>query len=186
MLKDASQILAGCIEVYDNIIPNSSDLIKLSENLNLWEDAKIFSKEESLVSDKNIRSNKIFWLKDDQDYYEGLLDQTDTLISLYLDRYNIKYDCGAREIESPAILKYVPGEFYVPHYDYSRVSPRIFSSLLYLNDVDEGGETFFNHFDIKIQPRAGRLVIFPSNYAYRHQAISPIEENKYVLVTWIR
>jgi prolyl 4-hydroxylase len=61
----------------------------------------------------------------------------------------------------------------------------VISALLYLNDV-QGGETHFTYFNTSVSPKAGRLVVFPSNYAYTHEAYPPIEGYKYVCVFWTR
>jgi predicted 2-oxoglutarate/Fe(II)-dependent dioxygenase YbiX len=57
--------------------------------------------------------------------------------------------------------------------------------VLYLNDDYLGGEIEFPHYDVKIKPEAGTLVLFPSNYAYRHIAHEVTSGIKYALVTWI-
>ena len=58
------------------------------------------------------------------------------------------------------------------------------SAILYLNDVTEGGETWFDKFGLSVKPEKGKLILFPSNYAYTHQALPPVNEKKYVVVTW--
>jgi prolyl 4-hydroxylase len=58
------------------------------------------------------------------------------------------------------------------------------SAILYLNDVEEGGGTWFDKFDLMINPEAGKLLLFPSNFPYTHQAMPPLSGQKYILVTW--
>ena len=38
---------------------------------------------------------------------------------------------------------------------------RAFVFSIYLNDVDEGGETEFLHFSKRVKPKTGRIVIWP-------------------------
>lgn len=183
------QVLAGCIEVYDNIIDNSKNIIDLVESKNQWRDAAIFHGEggkETSVN-KDIRSNKVFNINQFSYEVDIELYQMCRTVWQYCNEYAKKYDFAFSSTEGAQILKYSDGEYYEPHADAGGGAPtRIFSALLYLNDVENGGETEFINFDIKVKPRAGRLVIFPSNYAYAHAARPPKEEYKYVAVFWMR
>jgi Rps23 Pro-64 3,4-dihydroxylase Tpa1-like proline 4-hydroxylase len=88
-------------------------------------------------------------------------------------------------MEKISMLEYLAGDgFYKPHYDFGPETPRSMSAVLYLNDVEEGGETYFDKLDLSIAPKAGRLILFPSNIPYSHEARNPVSGNKYVLVTW--
>lgn len=62
---------------------------------------------------------------------------------------------------------------------------RIFGVILYLNTVDDGGETYFLDYNLKIKPEAGKLLIFPCNYLYRHQGNIPISDDKYIVTAFI-
>ena len=69
--------------------------------------------------------------------------------------------------ESFQILKYEVGEFYKRHHDSSGVKTsisghRILTVFLYLNDVEEGGETAFTELGIAVKPKRGRALIWPS------------------------
>lgn len=64
-------------------------------------------------------------------------------------------------------------------------SKRLFVFLLYLNDVDQGGQTEIFYSGHKIQPKKGRLVIWPSTFPYVHKGHMPISDDKYILTTWL-
>uniref|UniRef100_A0A7S2A6H8 Fe2OG dioxygenase domain-containing protein n=1 Tax=Ditylum brightwellii TaxID=49249 RepID=A0A7S2A6H8_9STRA len=71
--------------------------------------------------------------------------------------------------EDMQLLKYEEGEYYKYHHDYhaghlqSPIGPRILTFFLYLNDVEEGGETKFEDLDnLTVTPKTGRVVIWPS------------------------
>lgn len=66
--------------------------------------------------------------------------------------------------------------------DYSS-SRRYLSFLLYLNDVTEGGQTTFR--DLTIQPKTGRLVVFPPLWMYPHKGHPPISNEKYIMSTYL-
>lgn len=62
---------------------------------------------------------------------------------------------------------------------------RLFAILMYLNTVDEGGETEFPTYDIKVKPKKGRVLIFPCNYIFPHQGNTPLSEDKYLATAFI-
>jgi len=73
-----------------------------------------------------------------------------------------------------------PNSEYKWHNDSGR--PEIlFTGLLYLNDIDpnDGGATEFLH-GMKIQPKAGRLLLFPAVWSAAHRG-SYVRVNKYAI-----
>ena len=62
---------------------------------------------------------------------------------------------------------------------------RTFGVILYLNTVDEGGSTDFMDYKLKIKPEAGKLVIFPCNYLFRHEGTVPLSEDKYIITSFL-
>ena len=63
---------------------------------------------------------------------------------------------------------------------------RVAAMVLYLNDVDSGGETEFFHQQVKIPPRAGNLLIFPAGWNYMHCGQVPLSADKYVISSFIK
>lgn len=70
--------------------------------------------------------------------------------------------------ESFQILKYNEGQFYRSHHDSSSskgasiVGHRVLTFFLYLNDVEEGGETGFTNLGIDVKPKGGRALVWSS------------------------
>lgn len=104
----------------------------------------------------------------------------------HLNKYAINWKFQFSNIENVSIQRYSveDKQFYGYHWDGGPKSGRIVSCLLYLNTVDEGGETYFPHFDLSIKPVQGRLAIFPSTYSYGHEAKPPISNMKYAAAYW--
>ena len=74
-------------------------------------------------------------------------------------------------IHPPQIQKTEPGEYYHWHQDQDSDSPpNLFTYIIYLNDVEKnsGGTTDFSCGKI-IQPKAGKIVFFPSTWTYFHR-----------------
>lgn len=62
---------------------------------------------------------------------------------------------------------------------------RLFAVIMYLNTVDEGGETEFPNYGIACKPEKGKVLIFPCNYLFPHQGNVPISHPKYIATSWI-
>lgn len=62
---------------------------------------------------------------------------------------------------------------------------RFFAFFWYLNDVEEGGETEFLNFNMKIRPKKGRLFMFPPLWLYPHRGNPVISDDKYLLSSYL-
>lgn len=103
--------------------------------------------------------------------------------------YRNQFELDLETDEGYRVLKYGGGAGYRAHHDHFRSNSRSISLVAFLNDGYSGGSLVFPRFDVTITPRAGNLVIFPSNFPYIHIA-EPVgkddETIKYSLVTWFR
>jgi len=63
---------------------------------------------------------------------------------------------------------------------------RIFLFIIYLNDVEEGGETDFFYQNKSVKPKAGTMVIAPCGFTHTHRGNIPISSNKYILTSWVQ
>ena len=86
--------------------------------------------------------------------------------------------------ESLQLLRYEPGQYYRTHHDYigyetkRRQGVRIMTIFLYLNDVKEGGETYFPQLGLSVQPKQGRALVWPSVYDENPHAKDPRTEHR--------
>jgi prolyl 4-hydroxylase len=64
---------------------------------------------------------------------------------------------------------------------------RIFAWMTYLNDVDreEGGSTFFSHYDLEIQPKKGLTLIWPAEWTHAHKGSLLHADSKYIITGWM-
>ena len=60
---------------------------------------------------------------------------------------------------------------------------RAIAWMVYLNDVEEGGETEFLYQQYKIKPKKGTVVIWPGSYTHLHRGNPPISD-KYIATGW--
>ncbi len=62
---------------------------------------------------------------------------------------------------------------------------RMLLIIIYLNGVEEGGETDFYYQDKSVKPKAGTMVVAPCGFTHTHRGNVPISSNKYVLTSWV-
>lgn len=80
--------------------------------------------------------------------------------------------------EGLQILNYDIGQEYKAHLDYfssvNRVvnNPRISTLVMYLNDVEQGGETYFPKLNFSVSPQKGMAVYF--EYFYNDTALNEL------------
>ena len=92
------------------------------------------------------------------------------------------------EIGSFNLGRYLPGQhFQAMHTERSSLSTlhRLFAFMTYLNDVEEGGSTYFNHYDLNVQPKKGTTLIWPAEWTHAHKG-NPIKKGcKYIITGWL-
>lgn len=97
--------------------------------------------------------------------------------------------------EGLQILQYTPGQQYIAHHDFFKKADnnRISTLIMYLNDVEEGGETYFPELDFSVSPKKGMAVYF--EYFYNDPALNEltlhggapvITGEKWVATQWMR
>jgi predicted 2-oxoglutarate/Fe(II)-dependent dioxygenase YbiX len=99
--------------------------------------------------------------------------------------------------ERPQLLSYEKGGKYDPHADgelsvkkpggknvWRRFHNRDISLILYLNDEFTGGDLIFPDYGIRIKPKPGLFVAFPSTGDYLHGAEPTQSGDRIVMVTW--
>ncbi len=62
---------------------------------------------------------------------------------------------------------------------------RVLLWLLYLNDVEQGGETEFYYQDTKVRAKQGTLVLAPCGFTHTHRGCVPESNDKYVMASWV-
>tara|TARA_B100000700_G_C14885616_1_gene780189 strand:+ start:405 stop:1019 length:615 start_codon:yes stop_codon:yes gene_type:complete len=58
---------------------------------------------------------------------------------------------------------------------------RLFAFMTYLNTVKDGGETYFNHYDLEIQPQKGLTLIWPAEWTHVHNGQTIKVGTKYII-----
>ena len=76
--------------------------------------------------------------------------------------------------------------YHVWHYESANreMCNRLLTWMLYLNDVDEGGETEFLYQSMRVKPKQGTLVIWPAALTHAHRGNPPLSNIKYIVTGW--
>ena len=109
--------------------------------------------------------------------------------SHYTNKYSILQAMRYHHLSGAIkIQKTQPGQgYHVWHCEHmsGNFGERIAAVILYLNDVEEGGETEFLYQHKRVAPKAGRLLICPAYYTHTHRGNPPLTGDKYIVTSWI-
>lgn len=116
-------------------------------------------KEEQKLQD---RTNEFAWLEHDAN--ESIHEVS--------KRLSILVQMPIRNAEMFQVVHYESGTEYKPHFDsfdqstelgkkyWEPGGQRMITALIYLNDVEDGGATYFPELNISINPKKGNVLVF--------------------------
>ena len=87
------------------------------------------------------------------------------------------------------VQKYISGDhFSLIHSERTSLSAlhRLFAWMTYLNNVDDGGTTNFEYYDIKVKPEIGKTLIWPAEWTHAHSGSILKSGTKYIITGWIQ
>lgn len=191
-------VVAGAIAIYEDVWDGLAEDLVAIGNISSDQASQIYFskgkvKSEELSSSpaiEKVRTNYSLSLKKASEIdlnLKNINEKFNKILDVCLSSYRLMFNINETFFytESNSLLKYTDSQYYKAHYDGDTSSRRVVSPILYLNENYEGGEIEFVNFGIKIKPKAGSLLVFPSNYAYRHIAHPVTSGEKYAIVTWI-
>ena len=107
----------------------------------------------------------------------------------YIDEWPFLKDISQiLEIGSFNLQRYIPGQHFKKiHTERASIETchRIFAFMTYLNDVEEGGSTYFSHYDLEIQPKQGLTLIWPAEWTHAHKGNILKAGSKYIITGWM-
>jgi hypothetical protein len=195
-MKDKKINIDNFIGVYDNYITKEDcdKAIKLFENQNKFNktfDRMTFEKSSSLEK----KDKQYFAASDNIDVWweatKTLIFNFDLAWKNYSQTLGIHKAYGQEKFfyTTLKIQKTLPTEgYHIWHVEHNKGfenEPRAFVFSIYLNDVEEGGETEFLHFSKRVKPKTGRIVIWPAGFPYVHRGNPPLSGEKYILTSWM-
>ena len=172
-------ICGQCIEQFDNLEEHG-----LTHSRRSWGSMNLAQQDES-----------IFWTECDTMIHRGMQEIGDYVQNTILESWQIKYplvDSGVYaglQVSQMKIQKTRQGEGYHNwHFEggssrYDRTS--ILAFMIYLNDVEEGGETEFLYQGVRVPPKQGRFICWPGGFTHIHRGNPPLTNTKYAITGWI-
>ena len=86
------------------------------------------------------------------------------------------------------IQKYLSGDHFSKlHSERTDMATlhRLFAWMTYLNDVEDGGTTDFDYYDLKIKPECGKTLIWPAEWTHAHTGSILKSGKKYIITGWL-
>ena len=140
----------------DNILSNKEcdRLIKYAKYKTL-SDSTIFNNHHNTYDKKRV--SKTTWFHIDE-------NEIVSKCSKIAKKITNKND---KNLEQLQLVYYSVGGYFQPHHDATKntniqttVTSREYTLLIYLNDVEEGGETVFPYLNLEIKPKKGKGILF--------------------------
>ena len=142
-----------------------SDMISIYENnkhsANVWRDTKALNLEDISNQEELNRCKRAI---------------------KYVNNAAVSFFGSDTYIELAEIVKWPTGSHQAPHTDVSRESTT-YTSVTYLNDDFQGGETDFTTENFSVKPKVGRTILFDGK-KFEHGVKKITSGRRYTLVIW--
>lgn len=140
------------------------------------DDTAVFSAKQLKLINPELAQHfhKVFW---------------STPYKIYADKFSALKESAKHTIYEIKIQKTEIGQgYHVWHYEAPNreLSDRVLTFILYLNDVEEGGETEFLYYPRRIKPTTGTFVLWPGSFTHTHRGNPPISNTKYIMTGWVQ
>lgn len=106
----------------------------------------------------------------------------------YADKFTILGKMSQHKVIDMKLQRTLPGQgYHIWHAEACtrELSNRILAFIVYLNDVEEGGETEFLYQRRRVKPTKGTCVLWPASFTHVHRGNPPLSNEKYVLTGWV-
>ena len=182
----ANRKTESCVREYDRVVSKEW----CNKVIDLFEQSKTntFDDERKSFTELDIEGKEEF--KDIKETYIRVLKQN---LQHFMKEVNIEkhHLPPLIDMENIRIKKYVANDkdVFKDHVDVLRSqgpsAKRFLVFIMYLSDVEEGGETSIPRYNIKCKPKAGRLLMFPPFWTHPHQGEKVIKGTKYQIMTYL-
>ena len=176
----------SCVRYYDRVVSKEW----CNKVIDLFEQSKkdTFDNDRKSFTELNIEGKEEF--KDIKETYIRVLRQN---LQHFMKEVNIEnhHFPPIIDMENIRIKKYTDNgkDVFKNHVDVLRSqgpsSKRFLVFIMYLSDVEEGGETSIPRYNVKCKPKVGRLLMFPPFWTHPHQGEKVIKGTKYQIMTYL-
>jgi hypothetical protein len=159
---------------WSNELTEDSSVVSFIYNDDILYSLICFSSQEKLT--KKVKYNKYQFVK---------LKIGDKKSS---QKFSILKTAETHKIYTFKVQRTSPNEgYHIWHFeDTTRMQRnRLLTFMVYLNDIEDGGETEFLYLSKRIKPVAGRVLIWPAGYTHTHRGNPPLKDTKYIITGWV-
>jgi hypothetical protein len=181
--------MSDFIEVYENIVPPElcDDVIASYERVAKEEPERMRAGHTQLPAGKMFREDYSFQLEEvDDRSSSSIFDFLDDVVHQYQEKYAILNGISYTTMRLKIQKTPVGGGYHGWHCETMTPSSsnRLIVWTIYLNDIEEGGETEFLYQNKRIKSTKGSICLFPASYTHAHRGNPPLSNEKYILTGW--
>jgi hypothetical protein len=143
-------------------------------------DVQIYADDPGLPKLESVdHMNTLFWQTFRPRYEEHALQAYLSTFPILQEVHLSSYQCKLQRTEPS-------GGFHRWHYEAfdAAHTHRVITWSLFLNDGFGGGETEFLYMQKRVEPKAGRLAMFPCHWGATHRGNPPLTGAKYLATGW--
>ena len=197
-MQERKSSIKDFIGVYDGYIPDEA-CDQAIELFNKYQEFnKVFSRFTSEGATQDFKNDKQLFCTPDvltnQEFNVNklkiLMVNFDLALKHYYTETNVKkYTTEDIITDHVKIQKTMPSQGYhvwhIEHGQGRENEKRILVYSIYLNTIEDGGETEFLYQSQRVKPVKGRIVIWPAGFPYVHRGNPPLSGEKYIVTSWI-
>lgn len=169
-----------------------NDIINMFEQhdkLGFTHTRELQGQPKNLMDDKQLMSADLPFDNFTQKMFNHFVSRFHQTFAYYNREYEAAFNAASPfGLYGPKVQRTSPGQgYHVWHFEASdrHVGHRFMAYILYLNDVQDGGETEFLYQKKRVHPQQGRLVVFPASFTHTHRGNPPLSGDKYILTGWL-
>jgi|GWRWMinimDraft_13_1066021.scaffolds.fasta_scaffold01694_2 hypothetical protein len=194
--------LTDLVKVYDDVFPieRCEELVKLFHshpdrhqrydrnsrpNFTQFNLSEFDASEDATEEEKILHRDLTTMFMNVISLYQIDCSITDEIPSQWgLEQIRIKKYDTAKDCCDPSAIE--TADQFAEHVDVGDYNSarRFLALFLYLNPTDATGQTTFPYLDLKVDPLAGRILVFPPMWMYPHAGLPTFSVPKYIIGTY--
>jgi hypothetical protein len=164
------------------------DLFEASDRAGLTRSRQLDSPETSTIEKEDSQLHTEYSLYQSYLVHDFSEVFWNTIYPEYAKTYSVLKQAARHSNYAFKIQKTEIGQgYHVWHFESGSraMSNRLMAWTLYLNDVEEGGETEFLYYPKRVKPKTGTLILWPAGFTHTHRGNPPISNTKYIVTGWV-
>ena len=176
-----------------NIIINYFEqMVELQKNYNRQQSEGVYQtikKDDSISSGmpKVVDQNSYFIVGNTDPTAEIVQEELSYCFNDYVDTFDVLKNHPMMAMYHKVQKTLPQGGYHIWHCEQGGGAHmrRMLVYTLYLNDVEEGGETEFLYQQKRYPARKGDICIFPAHFTHPHRGNPPLSGEKYIMTGWV-